>query len=266
MAKKIILLIDDDPTLGDIMKTRIEEDGYLCVWEHDGHAGLERMRELHPDLLLLDIVMPRMNGYEVLETIHKDPLLSPVPVIVISNSGQPVEIERILDLGVKDYIVKAHFSPEEVMEKVENVIGPGEAKGLSGVDAPIPKKPPEQTKILIIEDDVMLSDIASDRFRRDGYQVVTAVDGKEGLLAVNRERPDIVLLDIIMPGMSGFEVLKQLKEDGELKNIPVVIFSNLAQERDIARGRKLGAVDFFVKANFTPAQVVERVKDILAKL
>lgn len=265
MAKKIILLVDDDPTLGDIMKRRIEEEGYVCIWEHDGRMGLEKMRDLHPDLVLLDIVMPYMNGYEVLEETHADSVLSKIPIVVISNSGQPVEIQRILDFGVKDYIVKAHFSPDEVILKVRNIIGPGETSGVS-LAALQPKKSPEETKILIIEDDLMLSDIASERFRHDGYQVVSVADGREGLAAAERERPDLVLLDIIMPGMSGFEVLKQLKQDEQLKHIPVVIFSNLAQDRDIAEGRRLGAIDFFVKANFTPAQVVERVKEILAKL
>lgn len=262
MAQKHILLIDDDPILGDIMKRRLEEDGYRATWERDGEMGLSAMATLRPDLVLLDIIMPKVNGYEVLERMGKDPNISGIPVIVVSNSGQPVEIERILKLGVRDYIVKAHFSPEEVIQKVRGVVGEGE----KGATSDLPKKAPGDTKILLIEDDPMLSEIAADRFRHDGYKVVLAHDGKEGLRIAGEEMPDLILLDIIMPGMSGFEVLRQLKEDEKLRVLPVIIFSNLAQDRDIAEGRRLGAVDFFIKANHTPAQVVEKVKSVLAHL
>ncbi len=261
MSKKIILLVDDDPALSQVLKERIEEAGYYCVCEKDGAAGLTTMRNVTPDLLLLDIMMPIMNGYEVLEAISVDPQLQLIPVMVISNSGEPVEISRILGLGVKDYIVKAHFSPQEVVEKVQALIGGPESSSTD--QKSMKRKPPEQTNILLIEDDATLSDIASDRFRHAGYHVFTANNGEEGLRLANEIHPDLILLDVLMPGMNGFDVLKTLKSRPEVSATPVAIFSNLAQETDIALGQSLGAVDFLVKANFTPAQLVERIEQIL---
>ena len=122
MSKKTILLIEDDSVLGEVMKKRVETEGYNCYWEHDGKDGMTRLFEVHPDLVLLDIVMPNMNGYEVLEMINADKTLSAIPIIVISNSGQPVEIEKILKLGAKDYIVKSDTSIQDVVKKIKSYI------------------------------------------------------------------------------------------------------------------------------------------------
>ena len=123
MNKKAILLVDDDVTLSEVISKRIIDAGYECSWEQDGVKGLAKLRATKPDLLILDLMMPNMNGYEVLEEINKDPALSSVPVLVISNSGEPVQIQKILDLNAKDFIIKAHFSPEEVIEKIAKLIG-----------------------------------------------------------------------------------------------------------------------------------------------
>ena len=263
MSKKIILLVDDDPTLSEVIKKRIEDEGYICLWEKDGDMGLSTLKSVRPNLLLLDIIMPKISGNQVLEAISADSSLMSIPIMVISNSGEPTEIQRILGLGVRDFIIKAHFSPEEVVEKIKGLIGlPDSEKSTVGGG----KKIPQDTKILIVEDDATLSYIASERFRFAGYQVFTAMSGPEGINMAREIHPDIVLLDVIMPEMSGFEVLSKMKQDGEIKDITVVIFSNLAQEQDFSEARRLGAVDFLVKANFTPAQLVERIDQILSKI
>jgi CheY-like chemotaxis protein len=261
MSKKIILLVDDDPILSEVVKNRIEEAGYICLWERDGKEGLARLYATPPHLLVLDIMMPSMNGYEVLEHINADPVLAATPVMVISNSGEPVEIQKILRLGVKDFIVKAHFSPEEVIEKIKKIIGESD----SGSEVAGGRKPREKTTILIVEDDMTLSEIATDRLRHEGYQVYTVFDGNDGLKVAMEMRPDIILLDILMPGMNGFEVLEKLKADPALRGIAVIIFSNLAQEKDIAKGRLLGAADYIVKSNFTPSLIVEHIEQVLSK-
>jgi len=122
MSKKI-LLIEDDQILADVLEQKLKREGYEVTSEKDGTKGLAKMRTLKPDLVLLDIVMPNMNGYEVLEAKFKDPVLRPIPVIVISNSGQPVEISRTIALGALDHLVKADITPEEVLSKVRLQIG-----------------------------------------------------------------------------------------------------------------------------------------------
>lgn len=123
----------------------------------------------------------------------------------------------------------------------------------------------DKIKILIVEDDKMLVDMYTMKFESEGYQVAKADNGKTGLDLVRKEKPDIILLDIIMPQMDGFQVLKELKKDASLKNLPVVLLSNLGQTDDVKKGLALGANDYLVKANFTPAQVVDKVKEVLKK-
>ena len=108
---KKVLLIEDDVFLGDVLLEKLKKEDYDAHISRDGAEGLEKIKELKPDLVLLDIILPTMNGYEILEAKLKDPSIAKIPVIIISNSGQPVEINRALTLGVKDYFIKAQFDP-----------------------------------------------------------------------------------------------------------------------------------------------------------
>lgn len=118
-------------------------------------------------------------------------------------------------------------------------------------------------KILVVEDDKFLRELITQKLSREGYNVKEAVDGEDGVVKVKKENPDIILLDLILPGIDGFEVLAKIKEDSETKNIPVVILSNLGQREDVERGIKLGAVDFLIKAHFTPGEIIEKIEKIM---
>jgi DNA-binding response OmpR family regulator len=119
-------------------------------------------------------------------------------------------------------------------------------------------------KILIVEDDKFLRELIAKKLKNEGFDVVEAVDGKEGLKKIKEERPDLVLLDLILPGIDGFEVLARVKEDPNLAQIPVIILSNLGQREEVERGLKLGARDYLIKAHFTPGEIVEKIKNILS--
>jgi len=96
---KKILIIEDDVFLGDILLEKLKTEKFDAYLARDGKEGMEKIREIKPDLILLDIILPSMNGYEILETKRNDPSIAYIPVIVISNSGQPVDIKRMLELG-----------------------------------------------------------------------------------------------------------------------------------------------------------------------
>lgn len=120
-------------------------------------------------------------------------------------------------------------------------------------------------KILIVEDDRLLATMYKQKFERDGYEVSTAFDGVEGLQKIREEKPTLVLLDIMMPKMHGLEVLEEAKRDPEIKDIPIVLLTNLARgEEDINRGLELGAIAYLVKSQLRPSQVVAKVKELLA--
>jgi len=120
-----------------------------------------------------------------------------------------------------------------------------------------------EKKILIIEDDKFLRELIAQKLLKESYDIAEAVDGEKGIKAVKEEKPDLVLLDLILPGIDGFEVLAQMKEDPILAEIPVIILSNLGQKDDIERGLKMGAVDYLIKAHFTPGEIIEKIKAVL---
>lgn len=118
-------------------------------------------------------------------------------------------------------------------------------------------------KILIVEDDKFLRELISQKITQEGYDVSEAVDGEKGVTSAKEVKPDLVLLDLILPGIDGFEVLSRIKADPETSKIPVIILSNLGQKDDIDRGLKMGAVDYMIKAHFTPAEIITKVRGIL---
>ena len=119
--------------------------------------------------------------------------------------------------------------------------------------------------ILIIEDDRFLRELIAQKLSKESFNIIEAVDGEEGIKKIKENKPDLVLLDLILPGIDGFEVLSQAKKDSnhEINSIPIIILSNLGQKEDIEKGTKLGAADYLVKAHFTPGEIIEKVRTIL---
>ncbi len=120
-------------------------------------------------------------------------------------------------------------------------------------------------KIEIVEDDPFLKEMMSKKLTAAKYTVVPAADGKEGIKKAKEEQPDLILLDLILPGIDGYQVLEKLKADKETSKIPVVIISNLGQKEEVDKGLDLGAADFLVKAHFTPDDIIDKVKEVLKK-
>jgi DNA-binding response OmpR family regulator len=118
-------------------------------------------------------------------------------------------------------------------------------------------------KILIIEDDDFLRSLAVTKLEKEAFTVSMAANGQEGVALVQTEIPDLIILDLMLPIMSGFDVLKSLKADAATKNIKVIVFSNLGEESDIKTCLDLGANDYLVKANFTLDELVEKIKGLL---
>ncbi len=120
--------------------------------------------------------------------------------------------------------------------------------------------------ILLVEDDPFLVEIYSTKLKEAGFSVKIATDGKDALRKVKRDIPDLLLLDIVLPNFNGWEILRKIGRDDELRALKVVILSNLGEKQEIEKGLKLGAAKYLVKAHYTPSEVIEEVKKILNKL
>jgi len=123
----------------------------------------------------------------------------------------------------------------------------------------------KEVSVLIIEDDSYISDMYKIKLESENFEVAIAKDGIIGIKSLEKQKPDIILLDIVMPKIDGFNVLKTIKKNPDLKEIPVVLLTNLSQKENVERGFELGADSYIIKAHFTPSEVVKKIKEILKK-
>lgn len=121
-------------------------------------------------------------------------------------------------------------------------------------------------KILIIEDDPLIVKIYTTRLTVDGYQVISAENGEQGLKLAESELPDLIILDLMMPRLDGFDVMAKVRQNEKLKNVPILVYSNLAQEEEMERAKSLGATEFIIKANLSPTEMVNKIKQYLKLL
>lgn len=260
-GKKRLLLIEDEEVILEILRERLVSAGYEVHTARDGISGLALIKEIHPDLVLLDMLLPGLSGFQVLEKMKAENLLPAVPVLILSNSGQPIELERALQMGVRDYLIKVNFDPHEVLVRAENIL---RSEGRGALHTAAGKKNAGGTHtVLIIEDDFLLVGLLERRFLEEGYRVAKAVDAVEARRALEASTIDVVLLDMVLPGMDGFSFLAEMKRHARWGAIPIVVISNLGQQEEVEKGIRLGASDYIIKANISPTEIVQKVADIL---
>jgi DNA-binding response OmpR family regulator len=269
LQNKTVVLIEDNELLSKIIIQKLQLLGANVYHYSNGLEGLAGVRHFQPDLVLLDILLPVMNGYEVLQVMQNEQMTERYPVLVISNSGQPVELARVHQLGAKDYLVKADFTPDEVLDKARVILqNHAQSKG-----APVPvAKPTEpvseapknttevavadntpngkgQIRVIVVEDDPMLRNMLSMKFsKQDDFIFMFVSDGSQAVETIRSFAPAVVVLDLMLPGMNGLEILAELKKDPETQTIPVLILTNKSDDEDKQKARELGAEKYLIKA------------------
>ena len=269
--KTKILIIEDEHSLVDLLSVKLKKEGFEVEFSYDGEAGYAKIVEYNPDIILLDIVMPKMDGYEVLEKMKENDIK--IPVIIISNSGQPVEIEKTKQLGAVDHLIKTEFSPLDVLKKVRACVENGCKPVADNPDTKvlIPREDSKARKlgvnVLLVEDDAFLREICGKKLTKEGYTVYEAIDGAQALEGVKQVKPDIVLLDIILPAIDGFQILSEIRSNSNeiISKVPVIMLSNLGQDDDIKKAMDMGADDYLVKAHFTTEEIITKIKKIMGK-
>ncbi len=270
LAGKTIVLIEDNLFLSDVIARKLAGVGANILRYTNGLEGLAAIRSERPDMVLLDIMMPIMNGYEVLEVMHSEGLIEQIPVIVISNSGQPVEVERVKELGVKDYLIKADFEPDEVLQKVYSNLGL-EVSNNQTVDTNSSQIATNEKvkggenvvngghKILIVEDDPLLRNLLSVKLSKNNCPYMFSNDGTQAIDLINNFKPDVIVLDLMLPGKNGLEILEEIKSDENLKTIPAIIFSNKDTTDARNKATELGADGFYVKASTDLTELIDEL-------
>ncbi len=263
--KEKILIAFSDPALASTLAARLGDKGYVVTSAINGDEALKVMRTTNPNLVLIDPVLPGKSGYEVLTEKTLDRMITKIPVIVISNSGTPLEMRLIPSTGsIKDYIIKMYIDVDEVIEKVKNILNDTVSMTTpSPAPASAPAPAPKTNKtVLWVEDDKFLSMILLKKFETFGYAVLKGTNGDEALKFLLTETPDIIILDILLPGMNGLDLLQKIKMNEKARHIPVIILSNMSKQSDIEKAKMLGAQKFLVKAAVSLDEIIKEVKSL----
>ncbi|MBX3181338.1 MAG: response regulator [Polyangiaceae bacterium] len=230
-----VLIIDDDPLVRQLLRGQLEGEGFRVFSANDGVEGVQLVRHLRPQVIVLDIHLPRMDGWSVMAALNDDPALSQIPVVIVSVEEQR---KRGFALGACDYLVKP-VEPERLSQVVRRVARP------SG-------------EILVVDDDDGARELVMRRLSGEGLRVFGARSGREALDRIATHPPTLVILDLMMPELDGFEVLRRMRKDGD--HTPVIVLTG----KDLSSAERVslhdGLAHIIAKNGVAVERVVEQVK------
>lgn len=256
-----ILIIEDTPHNMDLMRYLLEARGHSIDEATTGKVGAEKALEGKPDLIILDLQLPDIDGYEVLRRVRADRSLTAVSVIAVTAFAMVGDRDRVLASGFSGYITKP-IEPQTFGKEVEMFFEGGLRGEAAGARA--------QTEngggatIVLVDNTAANVHLAKSVLEPFGYRVIDASGVAEGLELIRKEKPDLILSDIHMPGADGFALLDQVSSDPEISNIPFVFLSSTASYEDLARSRRTSASGFVARP-IEPKALIARIESILAK-
>lgn len=262
-----ILLVDDDPGTIHALRHMLAGQGEI-QFARSGDEALRCARAQRPDLILLDAEMPGLNGYEACKALKADPELQAVPVIFVTAHGSTAGEVTALELGAADFVRKP-LDAVQVLARVHRHLratiagadpdasdAPGDERAAASVPAE------SAPRVLIVDDDRTAIQAMHAALSALGIECQFATNGGDALRLAARHRPDVVLLDVAMPGVDGFEVCRMLQDHPQLRQVPVVFVSRYSSSVDEARGLAAGGVDYIAKP-FQPSVLQARVRRLL---
>ena len=204
-----VLVIDDDLAVQDLMLRHLTKEGFEVRIAATGETGLQLAKALHPDVITLDVLLPNMNGWEVLSALKADPDLADIPVIVMSM----VDDRNIgFTLGAAEYLTK----PIDY-QRLDRLLNRFQAESLHPL--------PATKQILVVEDDTTTREMFRRMLEREDWTVIEAENGKIALETLSTQRPDLVLLDLMMPEVDGFQFIAEVRRNSEWRSLPIVVIT-----------------------------------------
>ncbi|MFI5252321.1 MAG: response regulator [Bacteroidota bacterium] len=240
--KPLVLIIEDNPFAAQLLQTYLQEAGYRTEVATNGLEGLEKAKQFIPSIITLDVFMPLKDGWQVLKELKLHPVCRHIPIIIISISD---EKKLGFGMGAVDYFVKP-VNREDLLNALSRL--PIRASGLR-----------RHPKVLVIDDDKTAIDLIEVILEAEGYDVIKTMNGKEGVRAAALESPDLIILDLIMPDVSGFNVAYQLKQQQETKDTPVIVLTSMEVD-DETREKMHGFISGIMsKGRFTKKDLLREI-------
>ncbi|GMU04987.1 response regulator [Corallococcus caeni] len=239
-----VLVVDDDVLIQQLVTGQLEPAGFKVVTANDGLAAMKLAREVKPQAILLDIHLPRMDGWSVLSQLKSDPTLAAIPVILVSVEEQRA---RGFSLGACEYLVKP-VEPERLVEVVQKSLASAGATAAAG-------------DVLVVDDDAATRELVSRNLRRAGFSTNEARNGEDALLKARVSPPSLVVLDLMMPNLDGFEVLRRLR--AEKLSVPVVVLTGKTLSSEEETLLRDGFAGFVRKGGHALEDVIAQAKGLL---
>lgn len=261
-GKQILFLGTLNQTLGSLKKLLSDEGAVVRVVGHEGHE-VEVLKERLPDLIILNKTDAEADSIEVLNELRTSDAIRNLPVIVLVDEN-PDEIQNALALGAADYFTKDE-NVTDIEAKIKSLLGHSENfAGATVIDiTPVTvKNVTPGVRVYVVEDDPLLRNLLNTKFEQSKFPCRFSVDGKGVLEEVKVFKPQVIILDLMLPGIGGFEILEEIKRDSATKEIPVIIFSNRDEQSDRKRAAELGVEKYFVKALTELSELVDEIGEL----
>lgn len=246
-SQKIVLFVDDDALMHAMVQDAFAHTPYRIVHAKNGAEGYEKFCSQQPSLVITDLLMPRMSGEELCHMIKSDSIGSQIPVIILTGSQQQGSMELAYNYGADDFLEKP-LRPENLVNKVNEYFQSRSQR--------------RHEKILIVDDSRMICEILRHAVMKGGMTALTASDGVEALKLISREAPDVLITDINMPRMNGYDLVRTIRSTPGIEDMKVIMISTNSSPYDIKRGEELGIVRYFIKP-FDIDKVLMEVEHIL---
>ncbi|MFH1540073.1 MAG: response regulator [bacterium] len=247
--KKCILMVDDSKVIHKRTGEFLRRQGFIVLEAYDGEEGLETAKRNKPDLIVSDVEMPKMDGFKMCKAIKTNDDTALIPVIIVSSLGKGLDIDRGFNAGANDYLVKPVVH-DELLSCVNSLLRTMEVR--------------RRETVLIVDDSMTVVNMLKFGLMQQGFHVVACTGGEEAFEKTIETIPDVIVADLDMPGLDGYQLIKYLKERPDTRNIPVVIISSRESRGEVAKGLRIGAAAFVSKP-FTIDKVIINVERLTAE-
>lgn len=266
---KKVLIVEDDSMLSEIYKKKFEKAGsFEVVAATSGTDAIKKAKEEKPDLVLLDLVLPEMDGFDVLAELKKDPSLKNTKVVPFSNLSEEDNDKRLNELGADGFIAKSEHTPQELVVEVEKILNTidenkGEGEDLNRKGQEILKNS-KAGKILIIDEEEVFLEVFGGELEKIDFNVVRASSGKEGLDLLSQKDFDLVVLGSTLSDKKGSELIKEFKSQKNKSKTKFIALKNEdVSEKDLSELKELNVKNFIEKDKIEPKQFAVEIKNIL---
>lgn len=266
MAK--IIILEDDPMISEIYYKKFEEAGFDVFAADSGKTALELARKEKVDLILLDLIMSKMDGFQVIENLRAGGYDKNIKIVVFSNLSQKEDYDRAMKLGADEFIIKSDHTPSSLIKEIRRILNQNSEEKRNEEIKKEQKEnhePGQKKRILFVEDEKIFIEMFGDKLRQDGFEVETAENGVWGLKEALAKPFDLFIIDMVMPAMTGEEIIQKLKMEEKTKNIPIIVLSASVESQAEKKVRDLGANEFFIKTQIIPSELSNKVGELLSK-